>query len=169
MTNLNEHEQSIVDQLADYTDGILNEDTLDQNQATFASDPDLRALEETAQRLKVAFDGNEPDMAVTEKMYNNIIEKWHQQESRPSESAWQKLTRMFVPPKQKWTSQQSRRSFSITASLATLVILLIVSISFMNSHGAVQPGASGQNPSTYALIALGGLILLAMWLFRRRP
>ena len=169
MTKPQNNEQWIVDQLADFTDSILSETTLDQDEATFASDSHLRALEQTAQSLKTAFAGSEPDEAAIQKMYNNIIVKWRKQEKVISESVWQKLTRTFNPPQQKWASQQSRRRFSIVASLATLVVLLLLTIPTLNISGTGLAGASGRNPSIFVLIAFVGLILVAMWLFRRRP
>jgi hypothetical protein len=169
MTNTQKNEPSLADQLADFTDRILSDETLGQEEATFAPEPGLRALEQTAQRLKAAFAENEPDPTVIQKMRNNIIEQWRQQENHASESIWHTLTSRFVTPRQKWTSLQSRKRFNIAVSLATLVVLLLVAIPFMKISGTGLPGASGQNPSAFVLIALVGLILLALWLFRRKP
>lgn len=169
MTNPQKKGFSIEDQLADFTDRILSDDPRKQDEATFAPDPELRALEQTARRLKAAFTAGEPDRVVIQRMHNGIIEKWHHQGNFNAKMLWYRLTHRPGRSGQKWTSGQSRRRISIAISLATLLVILLLAIPFLNSSGTGQPGASGQNPSSFILIALGGLILLVMWLYRRRP
>jgi len=169
MTNPQKNELSIADQLADFTDRILSDNPRKQDKATFAPNPELRALEQTARRLKAAFTAGEPDRVVIRRIYNGIIEKWHHQGNFNARMLWYRLTHRHGMSGQKWTSGQSRRRISIAVSLATLIVILLLAIPFLNTSDTGQPGASGQNPSTFFLIALGGLILLAMWLYRHRP
>ena len=169
MTNPQRNEPSVEDQLAAFTDRILSDEQRKQEKATLVPDPELRALERTAQRLKAAFTAGEPDGAVIQRMRNEIIEKWRRRNRLDPKTFWAWLTHRLGRSGQKWTSQQSRMRVSIAASLAALVVILLVAIPFLNTSSTGQPGASGQNPSTYVLIALGGLILLAVWLYRRRP
>ena len=169
MTQPQKNKMTIEDWLADFTDRILAEENVKQDEATFAPDPDLRALEQTSLRLKDAFDDGSPNEEVIQRMHRNIIEQWHQQQEQTKQPIWQKLIGSFKAPEQKWRSQRSRQRFSMALSLATLAVLLLVAIPFLNDPGTIQPGTSGQNPNVFVLVAFGGLILLALWLFRRKP
>jgi LPXTG-motif cell wall-anchored protein len=157
------------DQLAEYTDSILNDQDFKQDEATFAPDPELRALEETALRLKHSFGNDDPDEVAIQRMHNNIVREWRQEKAKASQPFWQKWIQMLKPSEQKWQSRQSRQRFSMALSLTVLVVLMLVSIPFLNTTGSNQPAAGGQNFSAVVLIALGGLILLGLWLFRRKP
>ena len=166
MTKPQNNKRTIEDQLADFTDRILAEERVEQDEATFAPDPELRALQQTSLQLKDAFGDDTLDELVIQRMQRNIIKQWRQEETRVT--VWQKLTGFFKGNDQKWQSQRSRQRLNMALSLATLVVLLLVAIPFMNNPGSGQPGASGQNPSVFVLVAFGGLILLALWLIRRK-
>jgi len=159
---------NLEDQLAEFTDRILNDKDTKQDEATFAPDPNLRALEQTAQHLKNAFGNNDPDEVAIQRMHGNIIRQWQQEKSKVSEPFWQKWVKALSPSEQKWQSQQSRQRFSIAVSLAVLIVLMLVSLPFMDTTGSTQPAASGQNPNVLVFIVLGGLILLGLWFFRRK-
>ena len=169
MTKPRNSKLTIEDQLADYTDRILAREVVKQDEATFAPDPDLRALEQTALYLKQSLSNGDPDEATIQRMHNNIIGQWQQEKSTGSVPFWQKWIAAFKPSEQKWQSQQSRQRLNLAFSLAALIVFMLVSIPFMNTTGSNQPGASGQNLNTIVLIAFGGLILLAVWLCRRKP
>ena len=168
MTKPQDNKRTIEDQLADFTDHILAEEKVEQDEATFAPDPDLRALQQTSLQLKEAFGDDTLDEVVIQRMQRNIIKQWRQQEEETRATVWQKLTDLFKGNDQKWQSQRSRQRLNMALSLAALVVLLLVAIPFMNNPGSGQPGASGQNPSVFVLVAFGGLILLALWLIRRK-
>jgi len=167
MTKPQYNKRSIEDQLADFTDRILAEEKVEQDEATFVPDPDLRALQQTSLRLKEAFGDDALDEKVIQQMRRNIIKQWQLQEQETRQSVWQRLTGFFKGSDQKWQSQRSRQRLSMAISLATLAVLLLVAIPFLNIDSN-QPGTSGQNPSVIVLIAFGGLILLALWLLRRK-
>lgn len=169
MNNPQKNDLSLSDQLADFTDRILSEGSRDQDTPSFAPDPELHALELTAQRLKVAFECGELDEAVLRRMRNAILERWRRKVGKTPGYIWAALFRKQPATKRKWVSQQQRTRFSIVTSLAVLLVLLMAIIPTMNIPDASLFGASGQNPGIYTLIALGGMILLALWLFRRRP
>ena len=168
MTKPQNNKSTIEDQLADFTDRILAEEKVEQDEATFAPNPDLRALQQTSLRLKDAFGDDALDEEVIQRMQRNIIKQWRQQEVEKRVSVWQKLTGFFKGNDQKWQSQRSRQRLSMALSLATLAVLLLVAIPFLNNPGSGQPGASGQNPSVFVLVAFGGLVLLTLWLLRRK-
>ena len=169
MTKPRNSKLTIEDQLADYTDRILAREVIKQDEATFAPDPDLRALEQTALYLKHSLSNDDPDEATIQRMHNNIIGQWQQEKSTGSEPFWQKWIAAFKPSEQKWRSQQSRQRLNLAISLVALIVLMLVGIPFMNITGSNQPGASGQSFNSIVLIVFGGLILLAVWLFRRKP
>ena len=160
---------SIEDQLADFIDRILAEEKNKRDEATFAPDPELRALEQVLIRLKDAFGNDPPKEEVIQRMQRNIIKQWRQQQEEMRQPLWQKWVDFFKASGQKWQSQRSRQRLSFALSLVTLAVLLLVTIPFLTNPAPNQPGASGQNPNVFVLVIFGGLILLAMWLFRRKP
>jgi len=168
MTKPQNNKRTIEDQLADFTDRILAEERIERDEATFAPDPDLRALEMTSLQLKDAFGDDTLDNEVIQRMQRNIIKQWHQQEGEARVSIWQKLTGFFKGNGQQWQSQRSRQRLSMALSLATVVVLLLVAIPFLDESGFSQPATSGQNTGVFVLVAFGGLILLALWLLRRK-
>lgn len=169
MTKPQENNQSIEDQLADYTDSILSASNFEQDEATFAPDPELRALQQTALHLKEAFGNDDPEEAVIQRIQRNVVNQWQQTDREEKTTNWQTWIEKIRPTERKWQSQRSRQRFSMALSLAALAVLLLVAIPLLNVTDINQPGASGQNLNVYALIALGVLILLAVWLFRRKP
>ena len=169
MTQPQNHNKTIEDQLADFTDRILADKQVEQDEATLAPDPELRALEQTSLRLKHAFGNEPPEEAAIQRMQRNIIKQWKQEQAEASQSIWQKWFKYFKAPEQKWQSQSSRQRFSMAVSFAVIAVLLLVAIPLLNGPTSNQPGASGQNCNSIALIVVGGLILLAVWLFRRKP
>jgi len=159
---------TIDDQLADFTDQIL-EENVEQDKSPFTPDPELRALEQTALHLKNAFYEDGPSEAVIQRMRQNILLQWKQQESKASEPSWKKFLSALKPPRQKWQSQRSRQRQSLAIYLATVAVLMLVSIPLLNKISSDQPAASGQNLNVSVVAAFGGLILLALWFFRRKP
>jgi hypothetical protein len=159
--------RTVEDQLADFTDQIL-EGTAEEGTGPFTPDPELRTLQQTALRLKNAVPKDGPSEAVIQRMRQNIVMQWNQQENKASEPFWKRFLPARKPSGQKWQSQHSRRRKTLTIYLAAAVLLLFVSIPLMNKAGSVQPAASGQNLNASLFIALGGLILLALWFFRRK-
>ena len=168
MTKPQKSKTTIEDQLVEFTDNILDDTDIDQDEATFAPDPDLRALEETVLHLKRTFDDTDPDEVAIQRMRNNIVREWRQEEIELSQPFWHKWIQALKPSEQKWQSRQSRQRLSMAISLAALLVLMLISIPFMDATGSNQPGASGQNPGAVVIIVFGGLILLVLWLFRRK-
>lgn len=159
--------RTVEDQLADFTDQIL-EGTAEEGTGPFTPDPELRALQQTALRLKNAVPKDGPSEAVIQRMRQNIVMQWNQQENRASEPFWKRFLPARKPQGQKWQSQHSRRRQNIRISLAAVVLLLLVSIPLLYKDTPVQPAASGQNLNAGLFIAFGGLILLALLFFRRK-
>jgi hypothetical protein len=159
--------RTVEDQLADFTDQILAR-TAEEGTDPLAPDPELRALQQTALRLKNAVPKDGPSEAVIYRMRQNIVMQREQQETKASEPFWQSFLSARKPSGRKWQSQHSRRRQNLRISLAAVVLLLIVSIPLMYKDTPVQPAASGQSLNASLLIAFGGLILLALLFFRRK-
>ena len=168
MNEYQNNKHDIEDQLANFTDLILNEKPVKKEESPFAPDPELRALEETALRLKTTFGENGPSEAVIRRMQKNINRKWQQQKIEASRPFWKKWFPILQPSKQKWQSQRSRQHLIMFSYTAIVVGLLLISISFFNGAYSGQPAASGHNLNVNLLIASGGLILLVIFLYRRK-
>jgi hypothetical protein len=167
MNKPQKNDRTVEDQLADFTDQIL-EGTADEDRNPLTPDPELRALQQTALRLKNALPVEEPSEAVIHRMRQNIVMQWKQEKNKTSEPFWKSFLSARKLPGQKWQSQHSRRRQNLRISLAAVVLLLLVSIPLINKAGSVQPAASGQNLNAGLFIAFGGLILLALWFYRRK-
>jgi cation transport ATPase len=164
---MNEHQKNkltIEDELADFTDRILNDDFAKNDENSLSADPDLHALERTALRLKNAFHDDGPSKTVIQRMRQNIAMQQQQTEKAKSKPFWKN----WIPAKQKWHSQRSRRRFSMAISLALLAALMLVSIPFLNGNSTDQPATSVQNLNVSLVIVFSGLILLAFWIDRRK-
>jgi hypothetical protein len=168
MNKPHNNNRTIEDQLANFTDQIL-ERTAEEDKNSFTRDPELLALQQTALRMKNAFHEDGPSEAVIQRMRQNIILQWKQQESKASEPFWKKYLSVRKPPGQKWQSQRSQQRWSTLKSVAIVAVLMLVSIPLLNKIDFDQPAASGQNLNTGVLAAAGALILLALWFFRRKP
>lgn len=160
--------RTVDDQLADFTDQIL-EENLEHNKEPFTPDPELRALQQTALRLKNAFKEDGPSDATVKRMRQNIVTQWKQQEIKANESTWRKFLSALKLPTQKWQTQRSRRQWNVAVSLVAIAALAVISIPFLNKISSSQPAASGQNLNFNVVAAFGVLILLVVWLFRRKP
>jgi hypothetical protein len=164
MTKPQNNKLTIDEQLADFADSILNDKKRVGNETPFAPDPELRALEQIALRLRNTFPQDDPNEVVFRRMHRNIVTQWQQQESKKSEPFWKKWMR----PRPKWQSQYSRQRLSATIFVTALVVFLLVSIFFLNGPSLNQPAATGHNLGAGLLVIFGGLILLAVWYLRRK-
>ena len=159
---------TVDDQLADFTDNILDGKIDNTVETPLAPDLELRALEQTALRLKNAFHEEGPSKDAIQRMRKNITMQWRQQKNRQSTSAWKNFWLALNPFKQKWYSQRSRRRLSMAISLLLLIALMLISIPILNGYGTDQPATSIQNLNVSLVIVFCGLILLAIWISRRK-
>ena len=159
---------TVADELADFTDNILSGKIDNTDDTSLTPDPELRALEQTALRLKNAFYEDGPSEEAVQRMRKNITRQWQQQKNGESNPSWKNWWLALNPFKQKWYSQRSRRRLSMAISLLLLVALMLVSIPFLDGSGADQPATSIQNLNVSLVIVFSGLILLAIWISRRK-
>lgn len=158
-----DNKQDIENQLANFTDHILNGKAAQDDENPFAPDPELRALEQTVLRLKNTFDDGPSDTVIS-RMHQNIKRQQQQMKSKESEPFWKKR----MPSGRKWQPQQSRQRLSMALYLTALIALMVISAPYMKGISLDQPATSGQNLSPGVLVISGGLILLAFWLIRRK-
>lgn len=158
------NKKTIDDQLADYTDNILNEKTTEADENPSTLDPELRALEQTALRLKSTFRDEGPSEEVIRRMRRNIITQWEQQENKRPEPFWKK----WMPAGQKWQSQRSRRRIRVAISLGTLLVILFTGVYLLHGTGTEQFATSGQNLNVSIVFIVGSLVLLAVWINLRK-
>ena len=155
---------TIDDQLADFTDDILSKKAVNIDESSFDSDPELRALEQTALRLKNAFQEGGPSEIVIQRMHKNVIAQWQQQKIQKSKPFWKN----WIPVRQKWQSQRSRQYQRLVLYLAMLAALMVISIPRLTGTGANQPATSGQNLDFTLIVISGGLLILLVVLFFER-
>ena len=81
---------------------------------------------------------------------------------------WQTLKEVFLP-RSNWQSRRTRQRWTVAVSIAVITLMLLVILPFMDGINSGLPGTSGGQIS-YQLVfgILGILILVALWLFRRR-
>jgi len=153
----------IDDQLADYTDNILNEKTTEVDESPFAPDSELRALEQTALRLKNAFRDDSPSKEVIQRMHKNIITQWQQQEDQKSAPFWEK----WFPSGKKWQSQNARQNKAVLLYAATVLGVFLISFLFFSGGYSDQPATTGHNLGIGILVAGLGIVAAA-WFFHRQ-
>ena len=164
---MNKHQNNkptIDDELANFTDHILSENTTNLDEISFTSDPELLAIEKTALRLKNAFQDDGPSDIAIRRMRKNIVTQWKQKETIESEPIWKR----WIPSNRKWQSQRSRQRFSMAISFAILFALMLISIPFINGTSTDQPATSVQSFNISLLVIFISLILLAIWISRRK-
>jgi hypothetical protein len=164
MNKSKNNKSAVEDQLADFTDNILSGKIDNTDETPLTPDPELRALEHTALRLKNAFYEDGPSDVVIKRMRNNIVRQWQQKEMKKSLPFWKK----WMGPSQKWQSQRSRRRLSMAISLSLLIALMLVSIPLLNGNSTDQPATSVQALNISLVVVFSGLILLAIWISRRK-
>lgn len=164
----NNNKLDIEDQLANFTDLILSKKTDKKDENPFAPDPELRALEETALRLKNTFSEDGPSEAVIRRMQKTINREWQQQKVAASKPFWEKWLSMLWPKEQKWHPWRSRQRASMISYAVVVVGLFLISIFLFNGVYSDQPAASGQNLGAGLLVTFGGLVLFTIWFFRRK-
>jgi len=151
-------------QFADYTDNILNEKNAKLDETPVTSDPELRALEQTALRLKNAFRDDGPSEKVIQRMHKNIITQWQQQENQKSVPFWEK----WMPSGQKWQSQHARQNKAVLLYAATVLGVFLISFLLFSGGYSDQPAATGHNLGIGILVAGLGIVVAAWFFYRQR-
>jgi len=153
------------DQLAEFTDRLLDGETSAQDEAPLALDPELRALAETVLRLRDVISNDDPGEEVVSRMWREIEKQSNEERQK---SFRQTLQEIFVP-RNNWRSRHARQRWTLAVSIVGISIVVLVIVPLMDAINSGLPGTSGGQISYKLVFAiLGILILMALWLFRRR-
>lgn len=166
MTKPTKNDRRIEEQLANFTDNILDSRN-DEDQEPAELDPELFALQQTALRLKNALSPEGPSEEVIHRMRHNIVMQWREQKEKERGSFWHRFLTTRVSSGRVWQSQYMRQRQSQRVFFAAAILLLLLSVFVLDKFSSVQPAASGQNLNAGIFFACAGLILLTLWLFRR--
>ena len=167
MNNSKNNNRTIEDQLADFTDRIL-ERTTEEGNGGDEQNPELRALEQTALRLKSAFHDEGPSDEVIQNMRQNIILEWKRRKSQASKSFWRNIPFVHKPHPQKWQSQRDHQRRSMFKSLAVVAVVMGISVLLLNEANFNQPAAARGQNLNFGVLAVTSALLLALWIFRRK-
>jgi hypothetical protein len=167
MDNSLENNRTLDEQLADFTDDLLN-GTIGEEESLSPTDPELRVLQQTALRLKNAFPEDGPSEAAIQRMRQNVVRQWKEQEMKTSKPSWVNFLSTRKPRGQKWQSQRARQRLSQVWYLATIAVLVVISLPLMKKVGSAQPAASGQNLGFSLFVVLGSFLIFAVWFYNRK-
>ncbi len=140
--------RNLDDQLADFTDRVLAEKT-----AALASDPELRQTEEVILRLKQAF----PEQALEEKTVKRM------------QADFKSRLRKANPARPGWQSRQTRQRIGMALAAAALLVAFLILTPFLFTGSGNVQGTAGLEPQSLGLLAgLAVILVLAIWLIRRK-
>jgi hypothetical protein len=139
------------DLLADFTDRVLDGKT-----AVIASstDDELRLLEETVMRLHQGL----PKGALAEQDLKRMQADFKTRARKASSSA-----------RPNWQSQQSRQRMTLAFAAIAILAAIFILLPFLTAGGGEVQGTAGFQPQgAFLLLAVGGAIVLLIWLGRRK-
>jgi hypothetical protein len=139
------------DLLAEFTDRLLEGKA---DQAASSPDAELRGLEETVLRLNRAFSKGALDASSARGLQSDFQARVRK-ENRAQQPAWR--------------SRQSRQRFGLLfAGIAILIVVLVITPLLPVDNGNILGTAGTQLPVIGAAVVLVALLLLALWLARRK-
>ncbi len=138
--------------LADFTDRILAGEAAPPIPA---SDPEMRALEETVIRLHRSFPDAALDQRTRERLYANFGHRVRQASRQDNGSSW-------------W-SRQTRQRLVVVFAVVALIALFLLAPGFLTATGGNNKGTASAAYQNIGLFAALGLILgFLIWLGRRK-
>jgi hypothetical protein len=139
------------DLLAEFTDRLLEGKA---DEAASSQDAELRGLEETVLRLNRAFPKGAPDASNASRLQSDFQARVRK-ENREQPPAWR--------------SRQSRQRLGLLfAAIAIVIVVLVVTPLLPVDKGSILGTAGTQLPGIGLAVVLGALLLLALWLARRK-
>jgi hypothetical protein len=151
MTQSTKPNQTPEDLLADFTDRVLDGKTA---VLASSSDDELRQLEETVMRVHQA----SPKEALEEKTIKRMQADFKSRARKAGSSS-----------RTGWQSQQSRQRIALAFAAIAILAAIFLVIPFLTSgNGGVQGTAGLQTQGTLLLIAFGCVVVLLIWLGRRK-
>jgi hypothetical protein len=167
MNRSENNDQMIDDELAEFTDRILEKSTK-EDESLLSTNLELHGLEKMAQHMKNAFPEDGPNEAVIQRMRQNIVSQWQKQENEARKVFWKRWVAALKPSMSKWESQRSRQRWELLAYLTVVFLLLLINLPFLDKIAFNQSAASGQTLIVSKYAAIAAFILLAVWIFRRK-
>jgi len=139
------------DLLSEFTDRLLGGKTADP---AASPDTELRGLEETVLQLNRAFPRDALDASSARRLQSDFQARVRKEnrEQRPA-----------------WRSRQSRQRFGLLfAAIAIVIIVLVITPLLPVDNGSILGTAGTQIKGIGLAVVLGALLLLALWLARRK-
>jgi hypothetical protein len=147
-------------QLADYTDRVLAGRS---RQPESRADEEMRTLEETILRLKRVLPQAEMNEASVQGMESRLMARIRQERRGMAVPFWQKWF--------GWNGKYGRfrPQVAVAAGLLVLAAFAILgALAFPANGSSVVAAAFSKAPAILTAIALAGLIILLVWIGRRK-
>jgi hypothetical protein len=148
------------DQLADFTDQLLNGETPVDLSEGGSDNQILSELLQTVAYLAAAFGEQEVDQEVASRIEKNLLLEWHQTGEKEDHSGfWPWLRGLIDQEKSLYRTNRNRKAAYSLAFVSLTVIIMVVAVSIL------MPGSPGTDhlvgtASGYGL-PLGTLIIFA--------
>ena len=156
MSQLSKSPNSVEDdRLADFTDRVL---AGRGNRAESNVDEETLGLEETILRLKNALPPTELDQAKIKQMQVRFKARVKREAQEVKQPFWK-----------KWFEPQPRLQFAVAFAVMALLIAFLV-FSPLSTTAGSSTSATALTPvkGTFAMIALAGVLLIFLWIKRRK-
>jgi hypothetical protein len=151
MSQPNKIKPNLDDLLADFTDRVLDGKT---SILASPADNELRGLEETILRLHQTL----PQEAVTEKTLRHLQANFKVRVREASTSS-----------RPVWQSRQTRQRLFLAFTAIVILAAIFVAFPFLESSNSLVQGTAGLQPEwAILLVAVGCVIVLLIWLGRRK-
>ncbi len=146
---------SIDEKLAQFTDQLLEDEIIDISE----SDAELKALVGTVRKLHAAFD-EEIGVNKAEEIRKNVLANWL---NIP------KLTKKTQSTRKKRFSWTDQRRYSMVASLAIILIFIVLTPVLLTNNPALAGSAGILSQKTSLFITLGlFLAVVLIWALRKK-
>lgn len=148
------------DRLADFTDQVLEGGI---KQPASNADSDLLGLEETVLRLNKAFPPTPLNDASIKQMHVRLNARMRRESKNVEQPFWKKWFN------QDWRYGQLRPQVVMAfAVLALIVVFVIISPSLASAGSSATATALTPSQDLVVGVALAGLILIILWITRRK-
>ena len=174
MTNQDTHKnRQLDDQLAEFTDRLLDRKTSIDLQEVDSDDQTLLELQKMVARLANAFQDETVDEATAQRIEANLKHEWQKMgATQPEESPWHRWQQSFKARLPQWKpARTQKRAYALAlASVTAIVVVVSLSLFFpeiltdQNLTGT-ELGDSFPFPALILFALVAGLLYL---LFRNR-
>jgi hypothetical protein len=155
------------EQLAEFTNQVLaGEKNVEKDKIKTGTD--LDALKETIIRLKTAFGEDELTVEESTRMHKQILARYQKSQKEPRVSSWKKWLQNIGFNQTGWRSTRKRQNAILAVSLFAIIIIILIGMPFFLSNTSSLPASAGLQPQgIIAVIILGILAIISVWLWLR--